>query len=63
MAEKNIRELILEALEEASILEGALEEPSEERMLYTAMRLSGVPHSFVKEIYSKNFQKGVDISL
>lgn len=63
MADKNIRELTLEALEEASILEGALEEPSEERMLYIAMRLSGVPHSFVKEIYSKNFQKGVDISL
>ena len=63
MENKSVRELIEEALAEAKILESALEEFDEEHMLYTAMKLSGAPYSFVEEIYSKKFKKGVDIRL
>lgn len=61
--EKSVREHIEEALEEAKILESALEEFDEEHMLYTAMKLSGAPYSFIEEIYLKKFKKGVDIAL
>lgn len=63
MENKSVRELIEEALEEAKILESALEEYDEEHMLYTAMKLSGAPYSYVQEIYqkkSKMSKKGLD---
>jgi hypothetical protein len=53
VVEKSINELIEEALAEAQILEGALEEPDEEHMLYTAQKLSGAPYSFICDIYQK----------
>jgi hypothetical protein len=51
VVEKSTREMIEEALAEAHILEGALEEPDEEHMLYTAQKLSGAPYSFIYDIY------------
>ena len=54
---KTIEELIQEALEEAAILEGALEEFDEEHMLYTAMKLSGVSYPLVEEYYLKEFKE------
>ena len=50
--EKNqtLKELILEAVEEARILECARESYDEDNVMLTAMRLSGVPFSFVKEV-------------
>ena len=63
MDDKNIREIIEEALEEAVILESALEEYDEEHMLYTAMKLSGAPYSFIEEIFKekRNSLIGKDI--
>lgn len=52
MESKSVLELIEEALEEAEILESALEEYDESHMLYTAMKLSGAPYSFVEDVYS-----------
>jgi hypothetical protein len=51
VVEKSTKEMIEEALAEAHILEGALEEPDEEHMLYTAQKLSGAPYSFIYDIY------------
>lgn len=51
MLEKNVYELILEALEEAKMLEMGLSEPDEDHMLLTAMRLSGAPYSFIEQVY------------
>jgi len=45
-----LEETIEEALREAQILEQARAEPNREHMLFTAMRLSGAPHSFVVEV-------------
>lgn len=62
MQKQSVEESIYEALEEAAILEGALEEFDEEHMLYTAMKLSGAPYDFIEEIYLKKFKKGVDFT-
>lgn len=51
MENKTVSELIKEALDEAYILESALEEFNEEHMLYTAQKLSGAPASFVEQVY------------
>lgn len=51
MENKSVKELVNEALQEAKILESALEEFDEEHMLYTAMKLSGVQYNVVEEIY------------
>lgn len=51
MIEKNVYELIVEALEEAKMLELGVSKPDEDRMLLTAMRLSGAPYSFVEQVY------------
>ena len=59
MKDESTETQILEALAEAKILEGALEEPDEEHMLYTAMKLSGAPYSFIEEIYSKGVDKHI----
>jgi hypothetical protein len=50
--EKNqtLKELILEAVEEARILECARESYDEDNVMLTAMRLSGAPFSFIKEV-------------
>jgi hypothetical protein len=53
MVEKTLYELIVEALEEAKMLEMGVAEPDEDHMLLTAMRLSGAPYSFVEQVYQK----------
>jgi hypothetical protein len=49
--EKTVYELIIEAIEEAKILECAREEYEEDHMLYIAQRLSGAPYSFIEDVY------------
>lgn len=53
MENKTVREIIEEALKEANLLESALEEFNEEHMLYTAMKMSGAPYSFIEDVYNK----------
>ena len=48
--EKTLEELIVEALEEAKILECARDKYEEDNVMLTAMRLSGAPYSFVKKV-------------
>jgi hypothetical protein len=52
--EKTLQELIVEALEEARILECALDDYDEDHVLYVAQCLSGAPYSFVEKIYSQS---------
>ena len=49
--EKTLENLIVEALEEARILECAREEYDEDHMKYVAQRLSGAPYSFIESVY------------
>lgn len=51
MKQETLYDLILDALEEAKMLETAHEEFDEDHMLLNAMRLSGAPYSFVHEVY------------
>lgn len=60
--EKKLSEEIIEAIEEATILECALDEYDEDHILYVAQKLSGAPFSFVQKIYSER-KKVVDIAL
>jgi hypothetical protein len=55
---KSVYELIVEALEEANILECARDQYESDHMLYVAQRLSGAPFSLVEEIFTR---KMVDI--
>jgi hypothetical protein len=48
--EKTLEELIVEALEEAKILECARDNYEEDNVLLTAMRLSGAPYSFIEQV-------------
>jgi hypothetical protein len=48
--EKTLKELILEALEEAKILECARDNYEEDNVMLTAMRLSGAPYSFIEQV-------------
>lgn len=52
---KNLFENIFEAIEEARILECAMEHYSNEHVVYTAQRLSGAPASFVEDVFKKYF--------
>ena len=47
---QTLKELIIETVEEARILECAREKYDEDNVLLTAMRLSGAPFSFIKEV-------------
>jgi hypothetical protein len=51
--EKTVKELAIEAIEEARILESSREEFSETHMLETAELLSGVPYFMVKDVYER----------
>lgn len=53
MKEKTLYDLIVEALEEAKMLEHGHDEYDEDHMLFNAMRLSGAPFSFVEEVYQE----------
>lgn len=53
MRNQSIRDTIVEALAEANILESALERYDVDHMLFTAMKLSNAPHSFVEEVYKE----------
>ena len=58
---KCLQDEIFEAIDEARILECAMEKFDKDHMLFVAQKLSGAPFSFVQEVYSKFFEKGVDI--
>lgn len=60
--ERNLREEILEALDEATILECALDRFDEDRVLHVAQKLSGAPFCFVRKIYYER-KKVVDVEL
>jgi hypothetical protein len=47
---QNLKELILEAIVEARIMECARDVYDENNVLLTAMRLSGAPYSFIQEV-------------
>lgn len=49
----NLKDLILEAITEARIMECARDVYDENNLLLTAMRLSGAPYSFVLETFEK----------
>lgn len=51
MNNMNLREQIIEAIEEAKILECARETYEEDHVLFVAQKLSGCPIGFVKEIF------------
>jgi hypothetical protein len=50
---QTLRELIVEAIIEARILESARAVFDTDNMLLTAMRLSGAPYSFVERVYGE----------
>lgn len=50
---QNLKELILEAITEARIMECARDVYDESNVLLTAMRLSGAPYSFIQETFEK----------
>lgn len=58
--ESKLREQIIEALEEAKIMECAHDVYDEDHVLHVATRLSGAPLSSVKKIHSEK-KKVVDI--
>ena len=51
-SEKNLYECIVEALEEAKIMECVREVYEEDNMLYVAQKLSGAPYSFINDVYT-----------
>jgi hypothetical protein len=63
MENKTLFNLIIEALEEAYILENAREKYDNDNFLLTAMRLSGAPYSFVKLVAEKNFKNGKAVTV
>lgn len=56
MTQLTVRELILEALDEAEILECAMTRFDVEHMLLTAMRLSGAQYSLVRKVYEDAYE-------
>lgn len=52
MADKTLKDMIDDALDEAYILESGHEKFDEERMLLVAMKLSGAPYSFIEQVYA-----------
>lgn len=48
-----LKQEIIDAIEEAKILECARERFEENHMLYVAQRLSGAPFSFVNDTYKQ----------
>lgn len=53
---KSLKEEIMEALEEARILECAMEVFDKNHMLFVAQKLSGAPFSFIFDVYQRNFE-------
>lgn len=58
--QKSLREEIVDAIEEATILECAHDVFDDDHVMYVAQKLSGAPFSFVQKIYFEN-KKVVDI--
>lgn len=52
-SEKSLYEEIVEALDEARILECANEEFDKDHMMFIAQKLSGAPFSFIEEVAIK----------
>lgn len=59
--QKNLREEIVDAIEEATIMECALDHFDDDHVMYVAQKLSGAPFSFVQKIYFER-KKVVDIA-
>jgi len=57
MKQVTLKESIVEAIEEARILECARDFFEVDNVITTAMRLSGAPYSFTVEIYEKIFSE------
>ena len=55
----NVREIIEEAIDEARILECALDEYDEDHVLFVAQKLSGCPFGFVKQVFEEQNPKQV----
>ena len=53
---KCLKDEIIDAIDEARILECAMERFDEDHMLYVAQKLSGAPFSFINEVYQKTFE-------
>lgn len=49
--QQNLKEMILDAIVEARIMECARDVYDEDNLLLTAMRLSGAPYSFIQETF------------
>lgn len=58
----DLREEIVEAIEEAIILQCALDQYDEDHVLYVAQRLSRAPFSFVQKVYYER-KKVVDLAV
>jgi hypothetical protein len=61
MQKVTLQETIIEAIEEARILECAMDTYSTDRVLFTAQKLSGAPASFVKEVFDKKYSKRITL--
>lgn len=46
-----VKDMIVEALREARIMEMARDNPDNDHMLFVAQRLSGAPFSFIEQVY------------
>jgi hypothetical protein len=46
-----VKDMIVEALKEAKIMEMARDTPDDSHMLYVAQRLSGAPFSFIEQVF------------
>lgn len=62
MSEKTLKEMIDDALDEASILESGHEKFDEERMLLVAMKLSGAPYSFIEQVYKMRSKRKTKVA-
>ena len=56
----NVREIIEEAIDEARILECALDEYDEDHLLFVAQKLSGCSFGFVKEVFEDQKPKPME---
>ena len=56
MGNKTLQEEIVDAIDEARILECAMEKFDADHMLYVAQKLSGAPFSFIQDVYQKRFE-------
>lgn len=59
MEKRTLFDQIVEAIDEARILECAMDRYDTNHMLTIAQRLSGAPFSFVEEVFTKKYQNNL----